>query len=229
MRILVSVMALCLLTPRASRAADPVEESAARFFTFIVDAHVASLAAVEIGFLIGDARLAWRSTKSSLTRSATELAIHHFGLSAGAAMLMIGLDQKYDHFAAVGGGLMAASVPGAIHSMHALSGNGNATTFEGLQADRRTAGAVELGFAIPELAIDAIAFAASAAEPADRARNLGMATSALLAVPTTAMLMHGLYLRSSRVDSAPSRALVVPTVVGAAQHPTLGIGAVGRW
>jgi len=220
-----------LLSARPARADDP-EQAIGQLYDTGIAIGAASLVLVEGTMLWHDHELAREGRTPSLARSSRELAINHLAMSVGATLMAFGLEEHVDMFALGGGALIATSIPGAVHGLWGLGTEGDGATDDERRADRHDEGVTEVAFGVPELAIETLAFTMAARDPVDSVRSTGMATAALLAVPSAALAIHGIYVLSTPeliAHAQPRGVMIVPTVVGGASDPTLGVGALGRF
>ena len=231
---LVATASAAAVTPRLAHAEDDAEADAAKFFGGVMIAGVAAITIAEGSMLSTDHDLSSHGKRPSLARSARELAFNHLAMSIGATLVVTGLDQHAAFFTDVGAAMMTTALPGTLHGLWELGGPGDGVTDDERRADRHAAGVSELAFALPELAIEGLAFKAAAADPVDDVRHVGTTASLVMAIPSAALAVHGIYMLATpdnfeHVQHGPPGLLVVPTVVGTATTPTLGIGAVGRF
>ncbi len=172
------------------------------------------IAAGAIGAALVEGHYVFGDRTPSLRRSARELCAGHLALSIGVTLAVTGIDQHDTWPEGVGLAMTMTALPAMVDGAIGVSGRGDGTA-----ADRHAAGVTELAFAVPELAIEGLAFSAAANDPVDHVRRAGMDTSLALAIPTLALAAHGIYLLATPVDEP--RVTIVPT--------GRGVMAVGRF
>lgn len=204
-RIAVAAL-LAALCPRLALADEP-EETVYKLGEGVVAATAISAAIVEGHYLFGD-------RTPSLRRSARELCASHLALAIGTTLAVTGYDQHDTWLEGVGLAMTATAMPALVDGALGVTGNGDGTA-----DDRHAAGVTELAFALPELALEGLAFAESAKDPVDHVRRAGEDTSLALAIPTAALAAHGIYLLATPVGE--TKVALVPT--------GRGVVAVGRF